>query len=389
SLEYRYENHRLALTATGIGWSIQGGGKTPIQEGVEPVKGRLITDGHEVEGSDAPNLARSGVIYENAYGEGLHLGVLTKNHVFRKIVRFDRLESLGAIPQGAEVLEVGFNIEADAETTFRATFGGERMRVWDQRQTAVAQGEPVEVAKGIHQSLIQPAHAWDSAGDKIPLALEFRSEGGRLFLTKRIPVTWLKEAVFPIYADVDLTFYTEQTFHPDKTDFSNNNTREELTALESPNDSYFVVAYLKDSNPKSTRVIAGQAQSDNSIVWGSPTDFYPGASSAFAITAVDSTHFVLIYQETGGGAVAKGVVGTVDTSDKSITLGSTRSTFETTGADPLGVTSMLDGTHVVAAYRDGVNNGYALVGTITFGATPADHTISFIKSPTPFNVNTG
>ncbi len=107
-IAYRYQNVRLGFTPTGLSWSNPRGETIAIVEGVDRAAGRLIRNGREVEGGDSPHLAGKGLIYENAYGEGLHLGVLTKNQVFRKFVRFDELQNLGAIPREAEFLEVGF-----------------------------------------------------------------------------------------------------------------------------------------------------------------------------------------------------------------------------------------------------------------------------------------
>ena len=61
----------MAFTPTGLGWSSPSGNYDPIQEGVNQVQGRLISNGKEVEGEENAQLAGKGLIYENAYGEGL------------------------------------------------------------------------------------------------------------------------------------------------------------------------------------------------------------------------------------------------------------------------------------------------------------------------------
>ncbi len=247
-IEYRYQNHRLAFTPADLGWSGQTEGKIVIAQAVGGVTGRLITNAQEVEGEDDPHLAGKGVIYENAYGEGLHLGALTKNMVFRKIVHFDELASLGTIPAGAEVLEVPFRLHIDPGTTFRARFGGANTRVWDGEQEVVAQGEPVAFGQGQDLSFIEPAHAWDSTGHRLPLELAFKSEGDHLFLTKRIPVAWLRQAVFPVYADVDLTFGTEVDFESAASSYVSS------TTLDA---THVVFAYRDEGDANKGKAIVG------------------------------------------------------------------------------------------------------------------------------------
>ena len=140
-LEYRYENLRLAFTPTGLGWSGSAGRYSAIKKGVNAVPGRLVANASEIEGANNPQLAERGVIYENAYGEGLHLGVLTKNLVFRKIVRFEALDNLGAIPEQADFLEVEFELSTGPGTTFEARFGGDELL---QRIRAIADNYEVD-----------------------------------------------------------------------------------------------------------------------------------------------------------------------------------------------------------------------------------------------------
>jgi len=147
-IEYHYQYHRLAFAPTGLLWSSASGETAMIREGVEDVPGHLVRNGREVDGSDAPELAGKGILYENAYGEGLHLGCLIENRLFRKIVRFDGLSNLGPIPEEAEVLEAGFAIETGGGTYFKAHFGAEAPRFWDHGDTVLSQGEPVEFGEG-------------------------------------------------------------------------------------------------------------------------------------------------------------------------------------------------------------------------------------------------
>ncbi len=204
-------------------------------------------------------------------------------------------------------------------------------------------------------------------------------------------MAWLKQAAFPIYADVDLTPYSEQEFYSTQMEFSHDPiTRGELTSLQSPNDSFVVVAFAVPVGSKKTIVKAGQVDSiDKSIDWGSDNEFLPGtASAAFSVAAVDSTHFVLTYLDGVSGYAR---VGTVNTTTKAITLGPVSSAFDTSGPDPLLVTSLGDGQHVFAVWRDTANVGKGVVGTITYDLdpeVPANHQIGF-NTPSQFGSKIG
>jgi hypothetical protein len=345
-IEVHHQHHRLAFTPTGLLWSSASADRTTIREGVEGVSGRLVRNGREVDGSDAPDLAGKGILYENAYGEGLHLGCLTEDRLFRKIVRFDGLSNLGPIPQEAEVLEVGFEIETDAATYFKATFGGEAPRLWDQRQTVLSQGEPVEFGEGDEKSFLQPAHAWDSNGNRIALVLELKMVGDRRFLTKRIPVAWLRRATFPVYADVDITFGTEQNFNPATSSYVS------TTTLDA---THVVIAYRDEADLNKGKAIVGLV-SGSGISFPSPAvAFNTPNTTLISISALDSTRVLIAYTD-GVAGHGQSIVGSV--SGTTITFPSAEAEFETVNVPPDYIsTATLDGTRVVVAWEDAAGSG--------------------------------
>jgi hypothetical protein len=357
-IEYRHQNLRLAFRPAALRWS-GNGQKQVLRRGAKPVGGRLISNGSELEGTDAPQMAGRGLIYENAYGFGLHLGVLTKNLAFRKIVRFDRRESLGRVPEGAEVLEVEFEFQTDEETTFQAAFGREEPHIWNKAEPVVTRGEPVELRNGDNVSFIRPAHAWDSAGDQIPLALEFRREGGRLFLTKRIPVAWLKKAAFPIFADVDLSFGIEATYNAGDTN------RMSVTPLDS---TRVVIAYEDVGNGSFGTAVVGTI-SGKTISFGPEWVFNPAGTQVrrLSATTLDSSHVVIAYRDMVNSLFGTAIVGTV--SGTTITFGPE---WVFNPGDTFNVAATaLDSTHVAFAYEDAANGsfGTAIVGTVSGGDT--------------------
>jgi hypothetical protein len=69
---YQHGDVRLAFTPTGLAWS--GSGYRRPRARVRPVGGRLITAAGRSTVRRV-DLAGRGLIYEDAFGDGLHLGV--------------------------------------------------------------------------------------------------------------------------------------------------------------------------------------------------------------------------------------------------------------------------------------------------------------------------
>ena len=144
-------------------------------------------------------------------------------------------------------------------------------------------------------------------------------------------------------------------------------------------DSYnqrVVLAFNDAGNSNQGTAIVGTVNANNTVTYGSPVVFETGATEH--INALfDSTNnkIVIIYRDNGDGNKAKGIVGTVDPSDNSISFGSASSGFASSTVDELSA-AYTTGGKVVAAYRDTHNSNYgnSNVGTvsgtsITFGSS--------------------
>jgi hypothetical protein len=253
------------------------------------------------------------------------------------------------VPEAAGALQVGFQLDTDEATTFRANFGADEARLWDKIETVVARAEPVEFGKGDQRSFIRPAHAWDSTGNRIPLDLEFRSEGGRLFLTKLIPVAWLRRAVFPVFADVDLTFGLPGAFNAASTNRMSvtplDSTRV-VIAFETPRTAPSAprswgrfgqddqlrprvgvqpcehggirLRHHPRQQPRGDRLLTWARQDrdrghsrGNTITFGPSTSSRAAAPLGIAATALDSTHVAIAYQDTSNGNFGTAIVGTI------------------------------------------------------------------------------
>jgi hypothetical protein len=137
-----------------------------------------------------------------------------------------------------------------------------------------------------------------------------------------------------------------------------------------------VLAYRDGGNSNRGTAIVGTVNANNTITYGTAVVFETG-STDFINVLFDSTNnkIVIIFRDVGDSNKAKGIVGTVDPSDNSISFGSASSGFASSTVDELSATYTTGGK-VVAAYRDTHNSNYgnANVGTvsgtsITFGSS--------------------
>ena len=157
--------------------------------------------------------------------------------------------------------------------------------------------------------------------------------------------------------------------------FESASTEDHSAAYDSHNERV-VLAYKDGGNSNYGTAIVGTVNANNTITYGTAVVFESGTTE-YINALFDSTNnkIVIIYRDNGDGNKAKGIVGTVDPSDNSISFGSASSGFASSTVDELSA-AYTTGGKVVAAYRDTHNSNYgnSNVGTvsgtsITFGSS--------------------
>tara|TARA_A100001015_G_scaffold295489_1_gene374532 strand:- start:2443 stop:4524 length:2082 start_codon:yes stop_codon:yes gene_type:complete len=155
-------------------------------------------------------------------------------------------------------------------------------------------------------------------------------------------------------------------------------------------DSYnqrVVLAYRDVGNSNQGTAIVGTVNANNTITYGTAVVFETGSTDLINVL-FDSTNnkIVIIFRDVGDSNKAKGIVGTVDPSDNSISFGSASSGFASSTVDELSA-AYTTGGKVVAAYRDTHNSNYgnSNVGTvsgtsITFGSSTYFETAAVDKT---------
>jgi len=142
--------------------------------------------------------------------------------------------------------------------------------------------------------------------------------------------------------------------------FSTNNTW--YISVDALDSTHFAVAYSDrgDSNHGKAKIgtVAG-----STIAYGIAYEFEPGQTKFISISALDSSKFTITYADIDDGSYGKAIVGT--NSASIISYGSIY-TFNSGQTEYISV-SALDSTHVAISYEDIGNSNYgtAIVGTIS------------------------
>jgi len=305
-------------------------------------EGRLIQNGSEIDGTDNPKLKDKGIIYDNAYGNGTSLGFIPNPMELQKVLKLTK-EAAQQNPNPS------FTLTLPKDATF--TVGNQN---WDKTQPLEVKGKTIHLRYQDTDAYLQPAKVWDSNGNEtqITLTLE-QNPDGSITLTKHLPEEFLQTATFPIYTDADITFGAESVFNSASSPYTS------VSAL----DSTHVVAVYQDVGNSSYGTAVVGTVSGTDISFGAESVFNSATSSYISVSALDSTHVVAVYRDSGNSNYGTAVVGTVSGTD--ISFGA-ESVFNSASSLYTSV-SALDSTHVVAVYQDVGNSSYgtAIVGTIS------------------------
>ena len=166
--------------------------------------------------------------------------------------------------------------------------------------------------------------------------------------------------------EVDYTTLTQASgtpvaYEPDSVEWQG-------TAYDS-NSNRVVVAYVDtgDSN-KGKAVVGAVNAANNSISFGTPVVFESSDQPRYCSATFDSNSnkVIILYSDGGNSSYGTALVGTVDSSDNSISFGS-EVVFESAAVDEMSATFDSNANKVVIAYRDkgNSNRGTAIVGTVS------------------------
>ena len=128
------------------------------------------------------------------------------------------------------------------------------------------------------------------------------------------------------------------------------------------NSNRVVIAYRNDASSDNGFAVVGSI-SGTSITYGTPVTFNGATTGDTAMTFdSNSNKVVIVYQDGGNSNYGTAIVGTVDSSDNSISFGS-EVVFNSASTSDVGVTFDSSNNKVVIAYKS--STGQAIVGTVS------------------------
>jgi outer membrane lipoprotein SlyB len=141
-----------------------------------------------------------------------------------------------------------------------------------------------------------------------------------------------------------------------------NQARTSLISVSALDSTHFVVGYRDNGNSYYGTAIIGTI-SGSTISYGSEYVFNSATTYEISVSALDSTHFVVVYRDNGNSNYGTAIIGTIFGS--TISYGS-EYVFNSAYTNFISV-SALDSTHFVVVYRDDDNSYYgtAIIGTIS------------------------
>ena len=133
-------------------------------------------------------------------------------------------------------------------------------------------------------------------------------------------------------------------------------------SVSSLDSTHFVVAYRDNGNSNYGTAIVGVVSGTTISSYGSGNVFNSAATSYMSVSSLDSTHFVVAYSDNGNSNYGTAIIGVV--SGTTISYGS-GNVFNSAATNYSSVSS-LDSTHFVVAFQDdgGDDYGIAMIGTI-------------------------
>jgi len=282
--------------------------------------------------------------YKEVFGKGIDLEIKTGERVWSKIITINSLKDLGEIPKGTEYLEIEFAMD----TNF--IIDG-----WNKNDKF----EINDTVRVGDFSYLEPARAWTSSSTLDRVKIKSYFEKGKY--VKQIPVEFLKDAEYPIWADADITYGTALEFEASVT----KNTR----TIKLDTDKFAVCwedDTLNDGECRAATV------STRAITYGTGVDAITGNGELMtAITKIDTTHFVITGNNNNDGDKGVSRYSSVDWADKSLTLGDVE-IFETgsisADGDNAQSTTLISSDKIVICFQDDDDSDK---GKCIIGETPS------------------
>lgn len=140
--------------------------------------------------------------YSNALGQGVHIEIDVKNEAVTKDIVIDSLSSINVSDQ--EFYSIPFDVKTNIPITLSTT----DQTIKDTGKTLSTEGQVTINDENENSLYIWPGVAKDANGAITSITIEYTKTDEGFTLTKKIPVSWLEIATFPIHTDATVSYFS-------------------------------------------------------------------------------------------------------------------------------------------------------------------------------------
>ncbi len=315
--------------------------------------------------------------YSDVFGSGVDLKMNTGQRTWEKLIKINSLKDLGTIPPTAQNLIIEFEIETnfiidgwdkktDLEITDNIRLGDfsyiKQASVWDSYREEVCE-------------MINDEEVCDTLTNRQKVKTILSARDSKYFLSKHIPIDWLKTAQYPSETDVDVVYGTAQTFNAGSTSATR------VTKLDT---GKFAVCFIDIANGSDGTCVPASV-SGTTITYGAESDFdtqdaYTGDLTPICATTIDTDKVAVAWTEQSGNNGSTRV-NTVTYPGGTPTFGSwgTERQFESGDTEAIDCTSTATNAYTICYNDEGNSDTGKCVANTVSGTTvtpgaPTDYT---------------
>jgi len=260
--------------------------------------------------------------YKDALGTGIDIDMNFGNRIFEKVVKINSLKDLGTIPKDVKYLEIeyevatnfiidGWNKKDDFEITETVRLGDfsyiEPAMAWDSYREESC--EQIPVYDDTDTIIEEYVEGCETLTNRVQIKSVLSEDNGKLYLTKQIPVDWLKSAEYPIYTDTDVAYGNASPFEDGSTVQIN---------VEEIDTGKFVVCYNDDTDGDAGKCVVTTFSGDSIDEWGAINEYAYDTGGiddkhTSGVVKLDTNDFAVCYTHDGLADDGYNRVGVVST----------------------------------------------------------------------------
>ena len=299
----------ISFKPIGMRWNNSRNKQVVLKSGVDKVKLKLK------KGNAKKN---SIITFDSCLGKDIDIKIEVTGYEWKKHIVFNKSSTIGKIPNGAEFLEISYEIK----TNF--------LMSWDKETDMEITG--IDTYLDENNKILSPL-VWDSYGSGEEIKSYLWKKRGKLYFVKQIPVNFIERAVFPIYTDAEIVVnstkveFTDPTSYDGGIDISDDMAPLSICALD--NDTGCVVYASRTNKYGYLRSFKCSVSGDitmHSTTWRFDNGLKCGTNTGMTVLPLSGSNVLIVW---GSNTGTTGVVGSYTGSKNNYTW-----TFTTPSSGP-------------------------------------------------------